>query len=241
MSKTQRKLHRKLYGLLILLLGLQGAAISLMIYFAGDRLERDKALLGRTETMLKEVFPGIRKDLSDVSLKTSEIKEDLTAVKGQVSRVENHVVEVGIGVSEVGSRVQGLDRNVTGFIEDTSGLIWGHSLNPFLLLGSLIALAVAIPSCGWFFSKKERNVTAPSAALRDSRSENFSTRLDKLTLLVEKIRNEEVKSKEISPELWRLMHETERLINEARTDLAQISGNSQLYDGRSEVPPDKLH
>lgn len=235
------KLMSKLYGLLILLVVLQAVAIGLAIRFAADRIERDEKLLDRTGTMMEEVFPGIRNEISEVSKKATEIKGGISDLKTQVSTVDRHVGQVGRDVRQVGSRVEGMNKSLSGFVQDRSGLIWGHSLNPYILVGLLVVLAAAVPLCAWFFGRKREPEVPEHDALRTAPVQSFSTRLDRLSDLVEKIGHDNGKSPKPNPELEKLMVETERLINEARSELGDLAPIEKLNGEGRGGRPDKLH
>ncbi len=235
------KLMRKLYGLMILLVVLQAVAIGLVIRFAEDRIERDRTLLERTGAMMEDVFPGIQKDLSEVSKRTTEIQTGLSGLRSQVSDVDQHVGRVGQEVVHVGRRVEGLNENLTGFVEDRSGMIWGHSLNPYLLIGLLVAMVVSVPLCVRFFGRRSESPAREQDAVSDSPMESFSIRLNKLSDLVHKIGSDNEKSGEPNPELERLMMETERLIRQARSELGNFVPQTTTDTSGNEIRPDKLH
>jgi len=235
------KLMRKLYGLMILLVVLQAAAIGLVIRFAADRIERDRTLLERTGAMMEEVFPGLQKDLSEVSKKATEIKTGISGLRTQVAGVDQHVGRVGQDVTHVGRSVEGMDENLTGFVKDRSGLIWGHSLNPYLLIGLLAAMVVSIPLCAWLFGRKGGSQVPEQDAVPISSMESFSIRLNRLSDIVHKIGTDNEKSSKPSPELERLMMETERLIDQARSELGSLVPLTTTDPVNQEMRPDKLH
>ncbi len=235
------KLMTKLYGLVILLVVLQAVAIGLVIRFAADRMERDHTLLERTGAMMEEVFPGIRKDLSEVSKSTTAIKSGISGLRTQVSQVDQHVGRVGQNVVHVGSRLDGMNKNLTGFVEDRSGIIWGHSLNPYLLIALLAAVAASVPVCVWYFGKKRGSAVPQQEAVPDSPMESFSLQLNKLSDLVHKIGNNNGTTEKPSPELERLMMETERLIRQARMEVGDFPSPTTIDPGNDEIGPAKLH
>lgn len=235
------KLMNKLYGLLILLVVLQAVAIGLVIRFAADGMERDRTLLERTGAMMEEVFPGLRNDLSEVSKKTTEIQSGISGLRTQVSDVDQHVGRVGQEVTHVGGRVEGMNKNLTGFVKDRSGLIWGHSLNPYLLIGLLAAIAASVPLCVWFFGRRNGSQVPEQHAVPISSMESFSARLNKLSDIVHQIGTDNGKSIRPSPELERLMMETERLIDQARSELGSLVPSPPADTGDQAIRLDKLH
>lgn len=232
---------QKFYGLLILLTVLQAAAVGLVIRFAFDSSARERTLLERTGAMVNEILPSMKEDVAQVSQKTAEIGTEVAGVRSQVTRLDDRVGEVGAEVTHVGKTVDGLDRNLTGFVRDKTGVIWGHSLNPYLLAVLLIAMAVSIPLWGWFFATRFRPATPLQQELFGRDEPSLAGRLDKLARLVEKIRTENGKSVTPPPELQKLMEETEQLILEARIELAQLSHDAQSNPELCGVTPDKLH
>ena len=213
---------KKMYGLIFVLIVLQAAAIGLVLRFTANSIERDKILLDRTGAMMEQFFPDLKQDIGDVSRKATQIRKDISGLRSQVSQVDEHVGQVKDGVSQVGNRVEKIDASLTKFVEDTSGLIWGHSVNPYVLIVLLSVIMAAIPTSTWLFAR--RSYAEPSREARPPRfsAESFSTRLDRLHALVERIRGERTDHYRPSPELEKLMIETERLIREARSDLDHI-------------------
>lgn len=240
MGSPRSKLMNRMYVLLILVMILQAVAIGLAIRYAGEGLKRDRTLLARTGAMMDEVFPGLKQELFGVSQKASEIKSDLSGLRTQVSEVDSRVDNLGRGVEQVDRKIEVLDKNLNGFVGDKSGLVWGHSLNPYLLATLLLALLAAIPLSFRYIVKRHRLKFPPFKAQLEIEDDSFSGRLDKLSHLVEKIRFEEGKSQSHGPELRRLMDETERLIREARTDLAQFSAAAKIV-GDDEKNRERLH
>jgi hypothetical protein len=241
MGSPRSKLMNRMYGLLILVMVLQAVAIGLAIRYAGEGLKRDQTLLTRTGVMMDELFPGLKQDLSGVSRKTSEIKSDLSGLRNRVEQVDSRVGSLGMGVQEVDRKVAVLDKNISGFVGDKSGLIWGHSLNPYVLAGLLLAILGALPLSIRYVVKRHRLKSPVSEAGLDVDDDSFTGRLDKLSHLVEKIRFEEGRSQGPGPELRRLMDETERLIREARSDLAQISAATKIVAEDTEKSRERLH
>jgi hypothetical protein len=223
MSKKRGLLLDRAFSLLIVVAVLQAVAVGLLLRFGGDILHKNRSIEQHTSAMLNEIFPAMRSDLVDVAQKTTDIKHHMVGLRGQVSKVDERLGEVNEGVNAVSAQVDGLNRNVEGFVQDKSGLIWGHSVNPFVLLGLLALIAVSVPWWGWYFFRKR-----PAALnFRESPHEgrDFSDKLDNLTRIMERIREEERRFSSNS-ELWSLMKKTERLIDEARTELAHIPENA---------------
>jgi hypothetical protein len=236
MSNPGKETMAKLYKLMIILVMLQALAVGLVIRFAGDSFTRDQTILERTAAMMQDVFPGMQRDLSTVSERTAQIHTGVGELKQQVTQVHERV-------GDVGTRLEGLDQTVTGYIDDKSGVIWGHSLNPYLLLTLLIAGLVGVPAWLWHFSRKAK-LEAPHMTMQpdDSPLESFSCRLDRLSVLVEQISKEDQSPQpETKPELQKLIVETERLIREARQDLAKLSSSIAITGEEGDGELNKLH
>lgn len=214
---------KKMYGLIIVLIALQAAAIGLILRFTANTIERDKVLLDRTGAMMEEIFPGLKQDIGDVSRKATQIGKDISGLRDQVSRVDEHVGEVKDGVSQVGSRMEKMDSILTTFVGDTSGLIWGHSVNPYVLIALLTVIMAAIPTSTWLFARKRLAEASLVNKPPLSAAESLSVRLDNLHTLIERIRSHRTGQRSQSPELEKLMIETERLIRDARSDLDHIA------------------
>jgi uncharacterized protein YoxC len=242
MVNKPRKMMQKLYGLLILLGILQIAGVALLIYFSTESFKREQSLLDRTAEMMEIALPGIKHEVGDVSKKASEIKSDISGLRNQVSNLDERVGEVKNGVSAVGLQVEHIDNSVTGFVQDTSGIVWGHSVNPYLLLGVLAILLLSIPVWGYFYSRKGLRHQAETVDTSKRPAEGLSSKLDKLTVVLESIRREQERSQTSGPDIARLLQQTERLLSEAREELAQIDGQkTRLSDQEPERTPEKLH
>jgi hypothetical protein len=233
---------KKSYWLLIGLVILQSAVFGLVVYAERESSRRDQIIEQRTGAMVDELFPEILHDLSTVSQKASEIGHDVKDLKVQVAAVDDHLSDVGRDVNTVSTQVDGVNQSVTGFFGDKKGLIWGHSLNPYLLVGMLLAIAGSIPVCGWLFGRIRRERELRQALVADlGPLDGFSFRLDKLHGLLEKIRIAEEPSDRPGPELRRLVKETERLIAETRAELALISCSAVVDPDVVERNPENLH
>ncbi|MBI4962439.1 MAG: hypothetical protein HY913_04115 [Desulfomonile tiedjei] len=220
MEKDQGTGTRSLFGILILLVALQAGAIGLALYYGSRSSATDKVLLERTGLMTEEMFPGIRQDLAEVSQKAAEIKGELAGVGTAVGRVEERMGSLDRGIGAVGQVVGNINNSLTGFVQDRTVLIWGHSLNPYLLLAALGLIAISIPLSGVLFSKVRKRQESPLGNAMPEGMEVFSKRLEDISELLERIRKEEGKEPRADAEIRRLMLETERVIADARAELA---------------------
>jgi hypothetical protein len=223
MENLQGKSRRGLLGILILMVALQVGAIGMAIYYGKQSVTANRVLLERTGVMTEEIFPGMRKDLGEVSEKASEIRKEVAGLKTAVGRVEERVGNVDRGVGEVGRAVGGMNQTLTGFIQDRAFLIWGHSLNPYLLLGILVLIAISIPLSGLLFSRARARRAALIGATMPSNVEAFSQRLGHISELIEKILAEDEKAPQANAEIRRLMQETERAVADARAELVILA------------------
>ncbi len=216
MGKKRASNLNVLHSLLVLVVLLQAVAIGLVIRFEDGREKRDIALLDRTALMLNDIFPGIRGDLSAISEKASEIKKDVLGLQDSVAKVDQHVGVVSDSVAGVGGQVDGLNQKVTGFFQDRSGLIWGHSLNPYVLVLLLLLVLLSIPVLGWVLIRKQSSPAAAGQELVDAHSAipiPLSAPSEKFVF--DPADDRYLKAR---PELRRIMEETERLIDHARHD-----------------------
>ena len=105
----------------------------------------------------------------------------------------------------------------------------------------LVAIAASIPLCGWIFGKirQERELRQELYA-ELGQLDGFSLRLDRLHGLPRKIRVAEDPSDKPSPELRKLVEETERLIAETRAELALMSSGTvvdpEVLDTKPRAP-----
>jgi hypothetical protein len=237
MSRKHGLLLDKAFGLLVVVVVLQAVAVGLLLRYGGDILEKNRAIEERTLTMMTEIFPTLRSDLGDVSQKASEIKDDVAGLRSQVSKVDEHLTEVNQGVNAVGAQVEGLNHNVQGFVQDKTGLIWGHSLNPYVLIALLAIIAVSVPWWGWYYFRNRPK--SPAAQEEYQVGHGFSAKLDRLSRMVEEIRVGDAKCI-VNPELQRLMDKAERLIDEARLELTFLAGREKCSP-HEPGDPDTLH
>lgn len=231
----------KLFAILILLVALQAGAIGMAIYYGTQSVATNRVLLERTGVMTEETFPSMRKDLGEVSQKASEIRSEVAGLKTAVDRVEERVGNVDRGVGEVGRAVGGLNKTLIGFVQDRTSLIWGHSLNPYVLLGILILIAAGILLSGLLFSKARARRAAPLGNAIQENMESFSQRLSHISELIEKIRTEDEKAPRANPELRRLMQETERAVADARAELATLAQRTGFASEEAEGLKRTLH
>ncbi len=242
METEQGGYIKKSYWLLIGLIVLQSAVFGLVVYAERESSRRDQVIEQRTGAMVDELFPEILHDLSTVSQKASEIGRNIKDLKVRVAAVDDHLSDVGRNVNKVNDRVEGVHQSVTGFFGDKKGLIWGHSLNPYILIGMLVVIAGSIPVSGWLFGRirQERKLRQELKADLGP-IDGFSVRLDKLHGLLEKIRVADEPADAPGPELRRLVEETERLIAETRAELALISRSAVVDPDVVERNPENLH
>jgi septal ring factor EnvC (AmiA/AmiB activator) len=241
MDKSNEAPRKGLFWILILLVILQTVAIGMALYFGKQSVTTNRVLLERTGLMTEEFLPGMRKDLGEVSQKASEIKDEVAGLKTAVGRVEDRVANVDQTVDEVGQAVGGMNQTLIGFIQDRTSLIWGHSLNPYLLLGILGIIAVSIPLSGLLFSRARTRPSAPLGNVMPENMESFSQRLSHISELVEKIRAEDEKAPQRNAEIRRLMQETERALEAAREELTVLSGQTGHSCGETQGLKRTLH
>lgn len=227
---------------ILLIIVLQLAALGLIIHYEREALRRDLIVSERTGVMVDTLLPGIHNDVSAVSEKASEIKEDLGTLRQEVSQVDRHVGEVGQDVTRVGTRLEGLDKNVNEYVRDRSGLIWGHSLNPYLLIALVSVVVVSIPVWRWVFTRRrQEDEPVPEESPDLGPLQIFSLRLDRLHVLLEEIRSAERSAERPGPELQKLLEQTESLIERTRAELAVLSGATAPCLEQSVKNPEELH
>jgi hypothetical protein len=233
MANRSEKMYRKLFSILVLMIVLQAVCIGFVIRFASDSLGRDTELLQKSRTMLDDIFPGISSGISEVSSKADMVYGEVSGLRSQVAKIDNNVNQLGEGVGSVGKQVQTLGDSFLGFVTQKSGLIWGHSLNPYLLLVLLIAAIASIPL--WL---------AFSTGLSAKRAKFMETEL--LNSLGDVKRRLEQLSQEFAkfsqsdaarpvPSFEQLISETEILLVETRNELERLRRN----DGPSEASSPK--
>lgn len=223
---------------------LQVVAVCLVIRFGFETISRDRTLLSRTETMMEEIFPGLQKDLGHVSGKASEIKKGVAELRTQLSGVEELVNLVGSEVSEVNRGVKAVDRNLTGYVNDKSGLIWGHALNPYILVGLLAAAILCGPVWAFISVNYIKRYTAGRTVGSDTvidRIEGVSRRLDELSLLVQRLKAQSQDSTHDENELKNLVEKTDRLIASTRNELAILSGHAESGESADPGTGEKVH
>ncbi|AFM25409.1 hypothetical protein [Desulfomonile tiedjei] len=207
---------RALYGLMALVVILQAIAIGLTLRFEGDRQKRDGALLDRTSVMLSDIFPSIQSELALVSQTATEIKKEALGLKESVAKMDQHVGDVGRDVLQASSRMENIAQQFTSFFQDKSGLIWGHSLNPYVLALLLGIILLAIPACSWLFWRRNNS---PEPAEETA----VPVEVELPEIPADRVKSDEPVLCEptdryifVGPELKKVMDETERMIVAAR-------------------------
>lgn len=240
MGKKRTNL-RVLYALLVLVILLQAVAIGLVVRFEDGRQKTDGALLDRTELMLKDIFPGIRSDLAAISDQATDIKKDVLGLQDSVSKVDEHVSQVGQGVVGVSGQVDGLNRKVTGFFQDRSGLIWGHSLNPYVLAALLLLVLLSVPIWGWFFRRQHGSPAPAEKGVADIAPRMIMYEGDRAIAGVRLFDRDEDRFLNARPELRKIMEETARLIDHARDNNGVISRKFRMGSRNLPGNPDMLN
>jgi len=241
MERESRGIGKGLYYLFGLLAVLQVAAIVGLIYFAGESLKRDRTLLDRSTAMMEEIFPAMKSDLSQISNKASEIRDDLSGLRVQVSNVDESSRDIAQGVTNLNRQIDGLDKGLSGFFKDKNGIVWGNALNPYVLIALLVVIALSIPVCFRAFNRRnpppcreQRDPLAdPCAGLTDA--------LDRLSGVVDKALAADVNSRLHGVELRKLIADTEKLIQEARTELVWIAHTTPRGEKQAENSPERLN
>jgi len=231
------------HWLLISMIALQGIAVVLLVFFARESIRRDQVIEGRTATMIDELFPALSRGVSEVSDKASTINGNVIDLKGQVARVDERVGDVGRGVASVSTQVEEVDRSVKGFFGDQAGLVWGHSLNPYVLLGLLISVIVSMPLWAWAFLRWRRTQQpfVQETPFEEGTLQSCSRRLDDLHDLLKQIHTAEQPPARPGPELRKLVEQTERVIQETRAALAILSQSTAQYPEQIDRNPEDLH
>jgi hypothetical protein len=222
MRRNQSKNIRALYGLMALVIILQAIAIGLTLRFEGDKQKRDGALLDRTSIMLSDIFPSIQSELALVSQTATEIKKEALGLKESVAKMDQHVGEVGRDVLQANGRMESVAQQFMSFVQDKSGLIWGHSLNPYVLALLLGIILLAIPACSWFFWRRNNSPVPAEEIAVPVEAELPGIPADQgehdEPVLCEPINRYIF----VGPELKKVMDETERMIAAARHENASM-------------------
>jgi len=141
-------------------------------------------------------------------------------------------------------RVEGLHENLMGFTGDRSGMIWGQSLNPYLLLALLAVIVVSIPLWGfvpgWIRRSGEQSPYADSNISKE-RLKNIVLRLDRLSQLVDNARAENGGSEAPTPEMQKLIDETQNFISDARKELSRLSEKTVSVITEAEEDSRSMH
>jgi hypothetical protein len=241
MERGSGGMGKGFYCMFGLLAFLQVTAIFALVHFAGESLKRDSTLLDRSAVMMEEVFPTMRSELSEISRNASEIRDEVSGLREQVSRVDDRGHEIAQGVSNLNRQVGGLDKGLSGLFGDKSGLIRGGALNPYVLMAILAVIACSIPVWLWVFARRGPEPCADQQEPIATPCDGFTDTLNRLAGLLDKALAADSNSTPHGPELRKLMEETEKLIEEARTELAWLAQTSPRCAGQNEKIPDRLN
>jgi hypothetical protein len=231
---------RALYGFMALVVILQAVAIGLTLRFEGDRQKRDGALLDRTSVMLSDIFPSIRSELALVSQTASEIKREALGLKESVAKIDEHVGEIGRDVLQASGRMESVAQQFTRFFQDKTGWIWGHSLNPYVLALLLVIILLAIPACGWFFSRRNNSPAPAEETIVPAQVEPAEIPADWVKPDEPAYCDTMDRYIFVGPELKKVMDETERIIDAARHENASMH-RKQKSDSHTSANSKVLH
>lgn len=229
--------------LLVTVIALQCVFIALLMYYERESFKRDNSLMGKSEYMIEELFPGLSQDLMIVSRKATDISKEVKGLQQQVAQVDDHLGAVERDVHKVGSQVGALDTTMRDFISDTSGFLKGSSLNLYLLVISLGLLGASIILFGKSRAVGNNSLQASEPiGLEASPLDTMIHRLDTLEALLKRMQTTDRTGPEPGPELRKLMEQTEQLIREARLEFVLLSSCGRSSDGDTEErPPETLH
>jgi hypothetical protein len=239
MRLSSRRLLTPFNGLLAGIIVLQLIMLGVVVRYGNDSARRDTTLLERTEVMVDDMLPRIHQDLSGVSEKVTDIKGDVTLLRRQVDQVDQQVGMVNKGVSGIALQLDAMSQTMLSFFYDTSGLIWGHSLNPYVMMALLLAILLSVPGFGVLFARRRR-AQAAAAVYAEIPADQITKKLDDLSKLIQQMR-EEQKTSEASVEMKRLMEETERLIRDARANLMLAEEKGELEAGEPARTSETIH
>lgn len=225
---------------LILIIGLglfQVAILGLIVLFGIESMKTDRVLLERSRHMVGDVLPRMDRSLAELSGTAATIGKNVSALRREVSAVDRQVGVIDTKVTGVGKNVRDMSAGLNTYIGDTEGLVWGHSLNPYVLLGLLLVTIATVPVWIWIGTARLREEPAWTASLRMSPEEEATLRrrLDELTESLEKLKLEDAETRRSGSELFHFVEETERFIRETREELG-LRNRSEEPGSSADVP-----
>jgi hypothetical protein len=212
-------------GLVIGLGILQALSVIVVAYLGMEILRTDRMLLEESRTMIQEFFPGIRTDLSTINQQASKIGDGVSNLQGQVSRVDEKMTKMGGELSRVGWILESVDRDLMTFFKDGTGIPWAHGLNRYLMPAALVVLFLCLPLLLWI-AMRVRESDRPRAAAHEQqaldRMEELKRQIEALNNVVMQFKMEHSEAPSVTGDFRKLIEHAERLIAEARAELARL-------------------
>ncbi len=233
MQAQQRGYSKRILVLVLAVAVVQVATLALAVLFGAEVLrnsrflvEHSRVMMENNQAMMNEIFPSMRSGLSEIKGNTARIIDGVSALDGRVYALNEHMGQVRSEVAGAGKRLEQMDKRFAGWFETRGRLIWGNSLNPYIVLGLLVIACVNIPLAMWVVRRLSSGGTVRPALLpaqADGRLAVLERRLDELAETLSKARTEVQEPAELRAEWEKLVVATERFVEEAKRELAGIS------------------
>jgi hypothetical protein len=224
---------RLVIGLITIVCVLQALIIGLILHFGINGLETGALLEDRTSRMISKDFPQVIKGVSDISDKTSRMRSDISDIKRDMGQVGEKMDSVASNVGSVKEGVTGLRSDLSQTLLKRSWLMWGNAVNPYLLMASVLIIALGVLFlCIRRFGKGR---VSPSYALEAPEGaygwKRIQDRMDKLIDLLETL-NQRGEARGNNDDLREVVKESRELLSEARLELKKAESMKPM-EGRS--------
>jgi chromosome segregation ATPase len=217
-------------GLVIGLGVLQVLSVIVVAYLGLEILRTDRMLLQESRTIIQELLPGIRSDLSTINQQASKIGDGVSNLQGQVSRVDEKMTKVGGDLSRVGWILESVDRDLMAFLKDGTGVPWAHGLNRYLMPVALLILCLCMPLLLWI-AMRVRESDRPRDAAHEQqgldRVKALKCQIEALNSVIAQFKMEHSEAPSATGDFRKLIEHAERLIEEARAELARLESSEE--------------
>ena len=212
--------------MVVVLVCAQALVLGLAGYFGYELIQTNRSLsetgrklLQHNDEMVNKIMPAVKNGISSLKSDTSQILDGVSSLQNKMTTVHEHLGQVRSDVSKV-------EKNFGRFTDRGPHMIWGNSLNPYVLLGLLAFACLNLPFTFWLFTKLSEKLHRPQTIRPNKANErlgDLEQKLRKLSATLEKTKEYFEASGSDNGEYKQLLTETEKFLENAQSDITEIS------------------